>query len=158
MNAVEAHYTQPGLRERVREALRESGLNPDRLSQSELDKLDQFHVGGLDATVSLARLAGIRCFAPVFVRFGATLRLLLACWGRLQASLRGGHARGPAGSARSMPAMRFDIFSRTRHADKLADAFGPLPACSAIASTPTIKRHHAEPVVRARRRHCSRFF
>ena len=60
MNAVEAHYAQPGLRERVREALRESGLNPDSLSQSDLDKLDQFHVGGLDATVGLARLAQIR--------------------------------------------------------------------------------------------------
>src|SRR5579863_6590162 len=60
MNAVEAHYGQPGLPGRVREAIRESGLNPDSLSQSELDKLDQFHVGGLDATVSLARLAQIR--------------------------------------------------------------------------------------------------
>jgi SAM-dependent methyltransferase len=60
MNVVEAHYAKPGLIERVREALRQSGLDPDRLNQSELDNVDQFHVGGLDATNNLARLAGIR--------------------------------------------------------------------------------------------------
>jgi SAM-dependent methyltransferase len=60
MNIVEAHYAQPGLVERVKEALRQSGLNPDRLNQVELAKLDHFHVGGVDATDSLARLAGIR--------------------------------------------------------------------------------------------------
>src|SRR5579872_2977335 len=60
MNPVEAHYAQPGLLERVREALRESGLDPDRLDQSELAKLDQFHVGGLDATNRLAHDAAIR--------------------------------------------------------------------------------------------------
>jgi SAM-dependent methyltransferase len=60
MNVVEAHYAEPGLLERVRDALRQSGLNPDSLNQSDLAKLDQFHVGGLDATNALARLAGIR--------------------------------------------------------------------------------------------------
>lgn len=60
MNVVEAHYAEPGLVERVREALRHSGLNPDSLNQSDLAKLDQFHVGGLDATNALASLAGIR--------------------------------------------------------------------------------------------------
>jgi ubiquinone/menaquinone biosynthesis C-methylase UbiE len=60
MNIVEAHYAQPGLLDRVREALRQSGLDPDRLVQSELSKLDQFHVGGLDATNALARMAEIR--------------------------------------------------------------------------------------------------
>jgi MPBQ/MSBQ methyltransferase len=60
MNVVEAHYARAGLLEHVREALRQSGLNPDLMSQSDLAKLDQFHVGGLDATNSLAALAGIR--------------------------------------------------------------------------------------------------
>lgn len=59
MNPVEAHYAQPGLLERVREALSESGLDPDNLAQSDLAKLDHFHVGGVNATDSLARLAGI---------------------------------------------------------------------------------------------------
>jgi sarcosine/dimethylglycine N-methyltransferase len=60
MNSVEAHYAEPGLMERVREALRRSGLNPDRLEQADLAQLDQFHVGGLDATDALARLARIQ--------------------------------------------------------------------------------------------------
>jgi ubiquinone/menaquinone biosynthesis C-methylase UbiE len=60
MNVIEAHYAQPGLLERVLEALRQSGLNPDRLDQSDLAKLDQFHVGGLEATDRLARLAMIQ--------------------------------------------------------------------------------------------------
>jgi ubiquinone/menaquinone biosynthesis C-methylase UbiE len=60
MNVIEAHYAQPGVLERVREALRQSGLNPDRLEQADLAKLDQFHVGGLEATDRLARLAEIQ--------------------------------------------------------------------------------------------------
>jgi ubiquinone/menaquinone biosynthesis C-methylase UbiE len=60
MNIVEAHYAQPGLVERVKAALRESGLNPDALSQSDLAKLDHFHVGGVVSTDGLAQLAEIR--------------------------------------------------------------------------------------------------
>jgi ubiquinone/menaquinone biosynthesis C-methylase UbiE len=60
MNPVEAHYAQHGLLERVREALRESGLDPDNLAQPQLAKLDHFHVGGIDATDNLARLAEIQ--------------------------------------------------------------------------------------------------
>lgn len=59
MNVVEAHYAQPGLVERVKAALLESGLDPGRLNQSELDKRDQFHVGGLDATNAMMRMAAI---------------------------------------------------------------------------------------------------
>jgi MPBQ/MSBQ methyltransferase len=59
MNVVEAHYAQPGLVERVKTALLESGLDPGRLTQSELDKRDQFHVGGLDATNELLQMAAI---------------------------------------------------------------------------------------------------
>lgn len=60
MNIVEAHYAEPGLLERVREALRQNGLDPDRLDRADLTGLDQFHVGGLDANDELARLAQIR--------------------------------------------------------------------------------------------------
>jgi SAM-dependent methyltransferase len=60
MNVVEAHYAQPGLQERVRESLRQSGLDPDALAQPDLAKFDQFHVGGIDATDALARLVEIR--------------------------------------------------------------------------------------------------
>ena len=60
MNPVEAHYTQPGLMERIKLALAESGLNPEHLQQSDLAKLDHFHVGGVDATDALIRLANIQ--------------------------------------------------------------------------------------------------
>ena len=60
MNIVASHYAEPGLLERVGEALRQSGLDPDRLNQADLAKFDQFHVGGLDATNRLAQLVAIR--------------------------------------------------------------------------------------------------
>jgi len=60
VNPVEAHYTQPGLMERIHRALAESGLNPEHLQQSDLAKLDHFHVGGLEATDALIRLANIQ--------------------------------------------------------------------------------------------------
>jgi len=60
MNPVEAHYAQPGLMERLHQALAESGLNPEQLRQADLAKLDHFHVGGLDATDALIRLAHIQ--------------------------------------------------------------------------------------------------
>lgn len=57
---VEQHYAEEGLLERVREALRASGFDPDRLKQSELEKFDQFHIGGLEATDALAQITEIR--------------------------------------------------------------------------------------------------
>jgi SAM-dependent methyltransferase len=60
MNLVEKHYAKPGLLERVKQALALSGLNPEDLRQAEIAKLDQFHVGGLEATDALIRLANIQ--------------------------------------------------------------------------------------------------
>jgi SAM-dependent methyltransferase len=60
MNLVEAHYAQPGLVDRVKQALVKSGLDPDHLDQAGLSKLDQFHVGGVEATDALIRLAKIQ--------------------------------------------------------------------------------------------------
>jgi ubiquinone/menaquinone biosynthesis C-methylase UbiE len=60
MNSVEEHYSAPGLWLRVREALKRSGLDPDHLRQADIEKLDQFHVGGLEATNQLAAAANIQ--------------------------------------------------------------------------------------------------
>ncbi len=57
---VEKHYAEEGLLERVREALRASGFDPDHMKQEEVEKFDQFHVGGLEATDALAQMAEIR--------------------------------------------------------------------------------------------------
>lgn len=56
---VEAHYAEPGLVERVRESLRESGMDPDALDQARIGNLDQLHAGGLEATDELAKAAEI---------------------------------------------------------------------------------------------------
>src|SRR5580698_3556786 len=60
MNSVEEHYSAPDLWLRVREALKRSGLDPDHLRQADIEKLDQFHVGGLEATNQLAAAANIQ--------------------------------------------------------------------------------------------------
>jgi ubiquinone/menaquinone biosynthesis C-methylase UbiE len=60
MNPVEAHYAKPGLLERVKQALALNGLDPEDLRQADLAKLDHFHVGGVDATDALIRLANIQ--------------------------------------------------------------------------------------------------
>ncbi len=57
-------------------------------------------------------------FCPFWGRFQAALGLFWTAEAPLP------RLAGLAASARSMPAMPFDIFSRTRHADKLADALG----------------------------------
>lgn len=45
---------------RVRAALRDAGVEPSRLTPETLAALDQFHIGGLGATLALARCAGMR--------------------------------------------------------------------------------------------------
>jgi SAM-dependent methyltransferase len=60
MSSVEQHYAQPGLMERVQEALSAHGLDPEKLDQGAVERLDQFHAGGLEATDWLIRLAGIQ--------------------------------------------------------------------------------------------------
>jgi len=56
---IEAHYTYRGLEDRILDALRRAGKNPDALAWEDLSPLDEFHVGGRRATAELARLAGI---------------------------------------------------------------------------------------------------
>jgi len=60
MNTVEEHYSAPGLLMRVRDALTRSGLDPDHLRQADIEKLDQFHARGLEATNHLAAAANIQ--------------------------------------------------------------------------------------------------
>lgn len=53
------HYAQGDLRQRVMDALKAAGVNPNGLRQVDLASLDQFHLGGLGATRELARSAGL---------------------------------------------------------------------------------------------------
>lgn len=56
---IESHYTHRGLIERIHEALRRAGLDPDALAWEDLSPLDEFHPRGRRATAELARFAGI---------------------------------------------------------------------------------------------------
>ena len=60
LSAVEAHYSLARLDATVREALAAAGLGEGTLTPDDLAPLDQFHVGGKEATLSLARLADVR--------------------------------------------------------------------------------------------------
>ena len=56
---VGSHYADTSFEERVIEALRAAGKNPDNLQIEDLTPFDQFHAGGRDATIALANLAGV---------------------------------------------------------------------------------------------------
>ena len=52
-----SYYDGPDLTGRVRDALRQAGLDPERLRVEDLTALDQFHALGVAATLALAELA-----------------------------------------------------------------------------------------------------
>ena len=57
---LSSYYDGPELTGTVRDALRQGGLDPERLRVEDLTALDQFHALGLPATVALAQLAELR--------------------------------------------------------------------------------------------------
>lgn len=57
--SVKAHYTSNDLTATILKALKAAGKNPEALSSDDLITFDQLHVGGKDATLQLAHLAGI---------------------------------------------------------------------------------------------------
>jgi ubiquinone/menaquinone biosynthesis C-methylase UbiE len=52
--AVAQHYTHGALERALLDALRAAGKNPDRLEPSDLAPVDEFHIGGRQATIDLA--------------------------------------------------------------------------------------------------------
>ena len=55
---VAQHYTHGALERTVLDALRAAGKDPDRLEPSDLAPVDEFHIGGRQATVDLADKLG----------------------------------------------------------------------------------------------------
>jgi SAM-dependent methyltransferase len=55
-----AYYDGPDLNGRVDDALRDAGLEPERLRVEDLTAMDQFHALGVAATVALAETAELR--------------------------------------------------------------------------------------------------
>jgi SAM-dependent methyltransferase len=81
MSDVAVHYGRGGLGEAILEALRAAGKDPDALTRGDLAPVDQFHTGGRDATLELARRAGIARDATVLDvggGLGGAARLLAA--------------------------------------------------------------------------------
>jgi kynurenine formamidase/SAM-dependent methyltransferase len=58
--AVDQHYSRADLTETILAGLRAAGKNPDALVPTDLAPVDQFHTRGRDATLELARRAGVR--------------------------------------------------------------------------------------------------
>lgn len=53
------HYARPGLGAAILAGLRAAGKDPDAPAPDDLAPVDQFHIRGKDATLELARLAGL---------------------------------------------------------------------------------------------------
>lgn len=56
---VPRHYHQPGLEQRIVDALRAAGKDPERLEPKDLAPIEEFHTLGRHATVELAQAAEI---------------------------------------------------------------------------------------------------
>jgi ubiquinone/menaquinone biosynthesis C-methylase UbiE len=59
-NAVAAHYTQAQLEQRVLQAIARAGHDPQKLSAADLAPMDEFHIGGLEATQALSEFMKLR--------------------------------------------------------------------------------------------------
>ena len=59
-DTVSNHYTQGRLAETILTAVAEMGADPDRLSVDDLAPVDEFHIGGREATTRFIGLLGIR--------------------------------------------------------------------------------------------------
>jgi hypothetical protein len=52
--SVARHYTHGSLERTILDALAASGKDPDRLAPADLAPVDEFHIGGRQATIDLA--------------------------------------------------------------------------------------------------------
>lgn len=57
---INNHYGQPDLSSKILKALQDSGKDINSLKREDLSSFDEFHNGGLAATMELASLAGLR--------------------------------------------------------------------------------------------------
>lgn len=84
LEGVRDHYRASGLVERLKTALAAFGPDEQRLAPQQLASLDQFHTRGLEATVELAKLAGIAADMSVLdvgSGVGGPARFLAATYG-----------------------------------------------------------------------------
>ena len=58
--AVAEHYTRPQLEETILGAMKRAGLDTQKLTPTDLAPMDEFHVGGLEATKAFAEFMGLK--------------------------------------------------------------------------------------------------
>lgn len=58
--AVAEHYTRPQLEETILRAMAKAGLDTQKLTPGDLAAVDEFHVGGLEATKAFAEFMGLK--------------------------------------------------------------------------------------------------
>lgn len=84
-DALGSHYTRPGLGAAILAGLRAAGKDPEAPHPDDLAPVDQFHIRGKEATLELARLAGLQAGAEILDVGGGlggparTLALRLGC-------------------------------------------------------------------------------
>lgn len=82
--AVSMHYTSGDMLARIRAALVELGHDPDRISPEILKPVDEFHIGGADATTALLNRLVIRWESKVLdigSGIGGSARMIAARYG-----------------------------------------------------------------------------
>jgi SAM-dependent methyltransferase len=58
--AVAEHYTRPQLEETILQAMKRAGLDTQKLTPTDLAAVDEFHVGGLEATKAFTEFMGLK--------------------------------------------------------------------------------------------------
>lgn len=59
-HSLNAHYGQPDLSGKIRQAFDRLGIPPEEVTREDLANLDEIHIRGLEATLELGELAGLK--------------------------------------------------------------------------------------------------
>jgi MPBQ/MSBQ methyltransferase len=87
---VQAQYARGDIWAAIASAIRDAGMNPDRLRPEDLAPLEEFHIGGRRASAELAEMAGLAPGCRVLdvgAGLGGPARLLAARFGCLVTAL-----------------------------------------------------------------------
>jgi len=83
-DSLNDHYGQPDLSGKIRQAFDRLGITPEEVTREDLANLDEIHIRGLDATLELGKLAGLKpgmCVLDVGCGVGGPARTLVAEFG-----------------------------------------------------------------------------